>query len=445
MIGLAGGLQRFGVGPRPGDLDAFTDIRVAVREEVETPEVALLSSPDLPDTGTALADFAAYRQMQAQGGPNPGDTPPPQRIYTAEIVARIARWHDARVGFAERLTAFWVNHFAIAAGSGLVERMLVGAFEREAIRPHVFGRFRDMLGAVTKHPAMLTYLNNAESVGPNSPAGRRSGTGLNENHARELMELHTIGVDAGYTQDDVIAVANILTGWTFVGRVRQGTADAPLGSFLFARQAHEPGAQTVLGTLYPDDGEAQGEALLDFLAAHPATARHVAFKLARHFVADDPPEALVDRLASTFEDTGGDLRAVSLALVDADEAMIDANKIKPPQLFLWSAIRALDFTPEPRLVLGVLQTLGQPMWNPPSPEGFSDESATWLAPHAITSRLDLAEQVAPAAAARYSPAEYVDLILGPDVSDDTRTEILQAESRSQAIALLLMSPEFQRT
>lgn len=444
MIGLAGGFQRFGLGPRPGDLDAFADIREAVHAELATPDVALLSSPDLPDTAAALIEFAAYRQMQAQGQ-QPETTPPPQRIFTAEIAARIGRCREAPLGFAERLTAFWANHFAIAVGSGQVERTLAGAFEREAIRPFVFGRFRDMLGAVTKHAAMLTYLDNAESVGPNSPIGRRSGTGLNENHARELMELHTIGVDAGYTQADVTAVANILTGWTFVGRLRQQAADAQPGSFLFAGQAHEPGAQTVLGAAYPDGGVEQGEALLDYLAAHPATARHVAFKLARHFVADDPPEALVDRLAATFDETGGDLRAVARALVDADEALIDANKLKPPQLFVWSALRALEFTPETRVVLGILQTLGQPMWNPPSPEGFSDESATWLAPDAITGRLDLAQQVAASAATRYSPADYVDLILGPDVSDDTRTEILRAESRSQAIALLLMSPEFQRT
>ncbi len=448
MIGLAGGFQRFGLGPRPGDLAAYTDIRDAVRDEADAPDVALLAGPDLLDAGGAFLELIQYRQMlqggqQAAAPParNP-DTPAPQAIFLGEIAARLTRYQDVRLGFAERLVAFWTNHFAVAAGAGIIERSLVGCFEREAIRPFVFGNFRDMLGAVTKHPAMLTYLNNADSVGPNSLAGRRNGTGLNENHARELMELHTIGVDAGYTQADVIAMANILTGWSYVGR--PGQADL-VGAFVFRDVAHEPGAQVIMGTTYPAGGQDQGEAVLDMLAEHPATARHIAFKLVRHFVADDPPAALVDTLAEVFTRSGGDLKAVALAMVDSEEANANATKLKPPQLFVWSAIRAIAYAPEPRVVVGILQTLGEPMWDPPSPEGFSDESATWLAPDAITNRIDLAELVGQGANPRYQPSELIDLVLGPDVSDDTRTEILQAESRNQAIALLLMCPEFQRT
>ena len=306
---------------------------------------------------------------------------------------------------------------------------------------NVLGNFRDMLGAVTKHPAMLSYLDNAQSVGPNSSVGLRRRVGLNENHARELLELHTIGVDGGYDQADVTALARIMTGWTFA---RNSNQRVPIGSFLFAGAGHEPGVQTVLGVHYPAGGVQQGEAVLDMLTVHPETGRHIAFKLVRHFVADDPPEDLVAELATTFVDSGGDLKAVALALIGSDTAFAEATKIKTPQEFLWSSLRALELDIGPQLVLRGLRTLGQPMWDPPSPEGFSDESATWLAPDAMTDRLDIAEILVERANIGYLPGELVDLILGPAVSSESRQAVLSAASRTQAVALLLMTPEFQR-
>jgi uncharacterized protein (DUF1800 family) len=466
MIGLAGAYNRFGLGPRPGDLAANADIRAALRAELEIDGIAMLSGPGLLDAGAALIAYAQDQQQRRQAlagqaaapamEPAPGaaamapaDAPPArnatmaaqQSIYLDEIGARLRQFRAVEVGFVERLVAFWTNHFAIEAGAGGFERTLVGAFEREAIRPYVLGRFRDMLGAATKHPAMLSYLDNAQSVGPNSRNGLQAGRGLNENHARELLELHTVGVDAGYTQADVTAMARILTGWAFVGR---GGQAQQVGSFVFRTGSHEPGVHTVMGVAFAEEGIAQGEAALHMLADQPATASHIAFKLARHFVADEPAPSLVDTLADAFVRTAGDLKAVALALIESDEAFVDATKIKPPQLFAWSSLRALDLEAQPRQLTPVLQTLGQPMWDPPSPEGFSDESATWLAPDAMTTRLDAAELLAERANLDRSPSELIELILGADVSADTRGAILAAETRTQAVSIMLMSPEFQR-
>ena len=240
-----------------------------------------------------------------------------QKTFRAEALARFQHATLAEVGFVERLVAFWSNHFCISANKGEPARIWAGAFEREAIRPHVLGRFADMLRAVEQHPAMLFFLDNQQSLGPNSRAGINRKRGLNENLAREIMELHTLGVGGGYTQADVTSLARIITGWTFAGP--QGLM-APPGSFAFNANAHEPGAQTLLGKTYEDNGLAQGEAALNDLARHPSTAKFIATKLARHFVADDPPLRLVERLADTFRKTDGDLAAVSRALVDADEA-----------------------------------------------------------------------------------------------------------------------------
>ena len=199
----------------------------------------------------------------------------------------------ADCGFAERLVVFWSNHFCISANKGGLARMWAGSFEREAIRPHVFGRFADMLKAVEQHPAMLFFLDNQQSLGPDSRAGQNRKRGLNENLAREIMELHTLGVGGGYTQDDVTSLARIITGWTFAGR--QGQLGAP-GTFVFNANAHQPGPQRLLGKIYEDNGLAQGEAALADIARHPSTAKFIATKFARHFVADDPPPALVARL-----------------------------------------------------------------------------------------------------------------------------------------------------
>lgn len=448
MISSAAAFHRFGLGPRPGDLDRG-DVQSALEREIADRQAPLLADTDLPSAGEALQAMITLRQAQAAAanGNNmllvvaPEDRVTADSIYRNEAAARIALVLAAETGFVERLVAFWTNHFAIEASAGMNERALVGAFEREAIRPHVLGSFRDLLGAATKHPAMLSYLDNAQSVGPNSANGRETGRGLNENHARELLELHTIGVDAGYTQNDVTALARVLTGWGFVARTGGGP---PIGSFLFRPAAHEPGPHTVMGVSYPQSGVEQGDAVLDMLAAHPATAVHVATKLVRHFVADDPPAELVARIAATFESTAGDLQAVAFALIRDDASYEGEKRLKPPQEFLWSGLRALGVTPAPRQAIAILNALGQPLFNPPSPEGFSDEEATWLAPDALTTRLDVSEQLAQSASPALRPGDLAEAILGDQLASESLVALLAAESEVQALSMLLMLPEFQR-
>ncbi len=259
-------------------------------------------------------------------------------LFQAETLARVDAAVKARTGFAERLVLFWSNHFCVSARKAGLLRVLAGPYEREVIRPHVFGRFADMLLAAAKHPAMLVYLDNEQSIGPNSKQGQRTQKGLNENLAREIIELHTLGVDGGYSQEDVTSFARILTGWRFARRDNEFTGE---GRFFFNPNQHEPGDHKVLNKVYRQNGIAQGEEALLALATHPSTARHIAKKLAVHFVSDTPDPALVKRLETTFRDTGGDLGAVSRALIEAPEAWTeDAAKLRTPYEFLIASIRA---------------------------------------------------------------------------------------------------------
>ncbi len=461
-------LQRFGLGARPGDLNAIaSDPRGAVLAEI-SPDTVLISAPGLYTTTAALEAYAAVRAarkearkteaadatmdadpaMMEESVPGKGkgkkkraDAAPQNNPLGAELAARFTAAASAQIGFAERWAMFWSNHFAVEAGAGGPIRWMAGAYDREAIRPHVFGSFHELLLAATKHPAMLRYLNNATSIGPDSKAGLKRGKGLNENHARELLELHTIGVDAGYTQADVTAFANILTGWTF----GMGKGKGGYGEFTFNQAAHEPGPQTVLGTAYDQRGVKQGEAVLTMLAAHPATARHIATKLARAFVADTPSPDLIDRLAAVFTDTKGDLAQLARALVTDDLAWSEPmEKIRLPQEYILAAVRALDIAPKPGPISKALNALGQPLFDPPSPQGFADDAATWLAPDALVNRLEVAQTLASMADASADARSIADAVLGPHQSDATRQAVARAEGPVQGLALMLMSPEFQR-
>ncbi|MCS3446287.1 MULTISPECIES: DUF1800 domain-containing protein [Bradyrhizobium] len=366
-----------------------------------------------------------------------------QKTFRAEALARLQRGVVADCGFVERLVVFWSNHFCISANKGALARMWAGAFEREAIRPHVLGRFGDMLKAVEQHPAMLFFLDNQQSLGPESRAGINRNRGLNENLAREIMELHTLGVGGGYTQDDVTALARVITGWTFAGR--RGQLGTP-GSFVFNANAHQPGPQQVLGKTYAQAGVAQGEAVLSDIARHPSTAKFIATKFARHFVADDPPPALVARLKDTFTKTDGDLGALATTLVQSNEAwQAPLTKMRSPYEFLVASGRLLARNPEdPGRYLNGLNVLGQPLWSPAGPNGFPDTAAAWAAPEGVKLRLDISAQVASQLADRFDPRDLLELIAADAASPETRRTIERAESRQQALALLLMSPEFQR-
>lgn len=387
--------------------------------------------------------------MQPNAAALPAAKPAPQplnviqKTFRAEALVRLQRAMMVDCGFTERLVVFWSNHFCISASKGELARMWAGAFEREAIRPHVLGRFADMLKAVEQHPAMLFFLDNQQSLGPDSRAGQNRKRGLNENLAREIMELHTLGVGGGYTQQDVTSLARIITGWTFAGR--QGQLGAP-GSFAFNANAHQPGPQQLLGKTYEATGLAQGEAALADIARHPSTANFIATKFVRHFVADDPPQALVARLRDVFIKTDGNLKALATALVDSDEAWkAPLTKMRSPYDFLVASGRLLARVPEdPGFYLNSLNLLGQPLWTPAGPNGFPDTAAAWAAPEGIKLRLDIASQMGARLGPNIDPLDLLEFAAADAASTETRRTIERAESRQQALALLLMSPELQR-
>ena len=487
-------LNRFGLGARGGAASDFSsaasDPRGFVKSELFRPNAALLDVPGLQPTPVlAQTAFDYQRDVKAQreadkknaqamasassapeqkpetaseakpaqpmqGAVMTPDPMPParkdppqlniiQKTYRAEALARLQRATMAESGFVERLVGFWSNHFCISAGKGELGRMWAGSYEREAIRPHVLGRFADMLRAVEQHPAKLFFLDNQQSLGPNSRAGQNRKKGLNENLAREIMELNTLGVGGGYTQEDVTSLARIITGWTFAGR--EGRLGAP-GSFAFNANAHEPGPQRLLGKTYDDTGVAQGEAALADIAHHPSTAKFIATKFVRHFVADDPPPALVAKLEGVFRKSDGDLKAVTVALLDSDEAWrAPMTKLRTPYDFVVASGRLLGRNPEdPQRYLNSLNVLGQPLWTPQGPNGFADTNAAWAAPENMKLRLDIAALIATRVGENFDPRALLDVLAGEAASTETRQTVERAESRQQAMALLLMAPEFQR-
>ena len=316
---------------------------------------------------------------------------------------------------------------------------MAGAYEREAIRPHVLGRFVDMLTVVESHPAMLFYLDNLESMGPNSVAGINRDKSLNENLAREILELHTLGVRTGYSQDDVTHFAKVLTGWTWIGLGEPNHG----GEFVFVKRLHEPGEQTVIGKTYPDAGVDQGRAMLADLARHPATAGHIAYKFARHFVADNPSPSLVDKLAKSFTDTDGNLKELAKTLITAEEAWTpERTKLKRPSEWIISALRLTGAQWVVGRVMSGQALLGERLWRPLAPNGFADDESTWI--DGLSQRVDIASEFAGRVADRLDPVALVETGLGPLASAETRNTVARAESRAQALALLLMAPEFLR-
>jgi uncharacterized protein (DUF1800 family) len=457
-------LHRFGMGPRPGSIAAIeADPRGALIAELERPPAGLIAASALPSSAIAfrtVADANAKRQAQLivakraqekaqrmamapstseavlKEGAEVAD--PGRQFYLDEAKIRIEAALDAEIGLTERLVWFWSNHFCISADK---IQSMSGAYEREAIRPHVLGRFADMLLAVEGHPAMLFYLDNWVSMGPNSIAGINRSRGLDENLARETLELHTLGVRSGYTQDDVIAFANVLTGWTLVP---PGDNPEHGGEFIFNPRLHEPGAQKVLGKSYEDETVEQGRAVLRDLAGHPATATHVASKLARHFIADTPPPALVERMTKVFVDTEGDLKEVAKAMVLSDEAWTQpVSKLKRPSEWVVGMVRAAGSTKtNAKRFTDGQALLGEPLWRPPSPKGFPDDEASWI--DGVGRRLDIANNFAERVSERADPQDVVENVLGSCVSSEVMQAVGRAESRQQALALLFMSPEFQR-
>ncbi|HKR41045.1 MAG TPA: DUF1800 domain-containing protein [Paraburkholderia sp.] len=376
-------------------------------------------------------------------------------IYRSAVNARLTSALQTDTPFVERLVHFWSNHFAVSVDKALIAG-IAGAFEMEAIRPHVLGNFADMLVAVEQHPAMQLFLDQARSVGPDSRAALRADQrdpahkrGLNENLAREIMELHTLGVRTGYTQDDVTEFARALTGWSVAGVRGPQPGNAAPGSFVFRPALHEPGTRTVMGKRYDQPGEQQALAILNDLAHASATSRHIAFQLARHFVADNPPPALTERLALAFEQSGGDLPTVYRALVEAPQAWAPVDtKFKTPWEWTVSSMRGLGWR-EPGdageiNAAPLLTQLGQPVWRPGSPAGYDDIAASWAAPDALVRRVEVAQRFSARVGDRLDPRTLGNTLMGATLSAPTASAVAHAESASTAIALLLVSPDFLR-
>ncbi len=487
-------LNRFGLGARP-DEAVPADPRQWLRGQFERfdPKPAVLAG--VPGSGAMAAEFRDYliqsKLARMDGGVFRAASPPvmassamsptamaepkednpalaglPKELrqgirkmyrdsYGALARARLAAALVTPAPFAERLVHFWANHFAVSADK-LQTIGTAGTLEFEAIRPHVAGTFGDLLLAVETHPAMLLYLDQAQSIGPESFIGQRAAlrrnpnakkVGLNENLAREILELHTLGVDGGYAQGDVQELARGLTGWSVGGFVKAPIGrEAPDGAFVFQDSWHQPGERVLLGQRYRSGGVEQGRAMLAALAVHPATARHLATKLARHFVADVPPPALVDRLARVHVETGGDLRALYRTLIDAPEAWATPQpKFKSPWDWTVSMLRGVGSRDVPDLnVINVLNELGQPIWRPGSPAGWDDSAAAWAAPDALLRRVEVARRVAAKVGDRADPRRLAPLLLPGVLGAGTTQAIARAGSPQDGLALLFVAPEFLR-
>ncbi len=476
-MGAAIAATRFGLGARPGEIaltagDPQGFLRSQIRREGADPPPGTVAT-----SAQRLNEFREYRRdkreakVEKAADPRSGEAATMPTRDPVKVVGRMLRQDVAadfsprfelaattEAAFRERWALFWANHFTVSA-SKAITATVVGPFEDEAIRPHVFGRFEDLLAAAETHPAMLTYLDQIQSVGPDSPAaqflkmggGRGGGArsepakqrtvGLNENLAREILELHTVGVGAGYTQADVTEFARAMTGLS-IG----GPRDEGYGAAVFRAQAHEPGERTVMGVRYAPGGRRQASAILADLAARPQTARFICGKIARHFVADDPPAALVARLDAAWTSSRGDLARVAEALIAAPEAWDPRpGKFKTPYEFIVSSHRAAATSPMAfERLAPILTGLGQKPFSPPSPKGWPEDASSWAAPDAIVKRMQFAQGFSGAALGDRDPRALAADVLGERLSPETAKAIARAESRPEGFALLLMSPEFQR-
>ena len=450
--------NRFGLGAKPGDLSTIGGDARGWLEVQLRGGAPLLAAPGLKSTAEILrevdevnqarrAQRAATAQEQVAAATKIGQVLRP--IYLSEIQARLLNAVSTQRPFVERLVYFWSNHFAVSVDKTAVTGV-AGSLEREAIRPHVLGNFSQLLLAVEQHPAMLLYLDNQRSVGPDSLLATRAArhdrtVGLNENLAREILELHTLGVDGGYTQSDVTSFAKVLTGWSLGGGPGNRAQGNP-GEFFYRSEVHEPGAQTVFRRRYEQSDIEQGQAVLHDLAVAPQTARHIATKLARHFIADDPPPRAVTQIAQAFEKSGGDLPATYKAVIACQEVWATPlSKFKTPQDYVLSMYRGLEIPVEERRdAVGAFNTLGQRQFSPGSPAGYPDRSADWDGASALMKRIEFADSIAQKVGASPAVAELGPQLLGATYSEETRISISRAANAAQALTLLLTSPEFLR-
>jgi uncharacterized protein (DUF1800 family) len=485
-------LGRLGFGARPGDvariratgLEKYIDQQLepskiedrAVEERLKEFQTLGMDSSEL--AGKFYTPPNQRNRQQNQNGQNPPMAPPEAQQMRTQAnlpMIELSQQKLLRAIYSERqlqevLVDFWFNHFNVFQGKGQFARFYLTEYEREAIRPHVLGNFRDMLEATAKSPAMLWYLDNWMSAAPETsaqsmqPQRRRPGRGrgqpqmpqqqpqrpprgLNENYGRELLELHTLGVDGGYTQKDVIEVARAFTGWT-IDRPRAGGGD-----FIYNDRIHDNGEKTVLGhKLPPGGGERDGERVLDIVAAHPSTAKHIARKLATRFISDAPPQSVIDRAAKVFRDTNGDLKKVTRAILTSPEFMA-ANargaKVKTPFEFVVSAIRATGAEVRNAAPLvQQLRTLGMPLYGAQPPTGYDDKAVSWVNSGALINRMNFAVALVsnrlPGTRLTIEAIEASRILPEDALSANTRATVAQASDKPRQLALLLGSPEFQK-
>jgi uncharacterized protein (DUF1800 family) len=488
MIDKAAALHvanRLGFGPAAGDLVKLAAMGLEDWLERQVhPQLTQLPASvssvlrSLPSFGKNCATLYAEYAWRAQVTGDPKAIPKEQKKELKRRERQVLREaHTARLSRAvgspwqlhEALVDFWFNHFNVYEKKRQV-RLWVGAYEEEAIRPHILGRFNELLLATARHPAMLVYLDNARNVVPKpggepttnrlAPNAGKKAHGINENYAREVMELHTLGVDGGYTQADVISLAHILTGWTVGAGADDESAAAikgygkAMGAFRFAPRRHDPSQEKLLGRTFSGDGEREGEAALLMLASHPATANHISFQMAQYFVADQPAPSLVEAMAEAFRTTGGDLRAVTKTMATHREFLAPANrgkKLKTPYRYVVSAARASGMAPSAVQPLSAaLQDLGQPLYGCVSPDGYACTESAWLDPSALLRRLTFAMRLGAGEfrATDTATAEPIDPeplreMLEPALSHTTLAVLGQTPREKQAGAIL-GSPEFMR-
>jgi uncharacterized protein (DUF1800 family) len=457
--------NRFGLGLKPGSLTSADPRKVLLREmeRFEPRPAALAALPPRAELAAALRDIRMARaeERNAAAEPKTVEAKPERNEYRRAIQDHYADAVEVRLeiaaqsetGFAERLVHFWSNHFAVSVDKIAVVSF-AGNYEFEAIRPNIFGKFSDLLKATVHHPAMLLYLDQAQSIGPDSPIAQRvnarrdAGLGLNENLAREILELHTLGDRAAYTQADVTEFARAFTGITIAGLGRgaaQRLVQGADGDTVFVDAIHQPGGRKLLGRSYPQAGKAQALAILSDLATHAATARHIATKLARHFIADVPPSALVAQLEGDYLKTGGDLPSLYRVLIKAKESWQPQQaKFKSPWEWVVSSMRALNIAQLPGKTVPLFTQMGQPVWKPGAPKGFGDTASDWAGPAALMRRVEIAGRLASRAAGRIDARALAETILPGIVSKTTAEHIARAESPEQGLALLLVAPEFLR-
>ena len=463
-------LNGFGLGARAGERRHIDDPRGWLRAQLQGDAPTFQAPPDA--SSSAIADAVRAFRTVGQGTEDQRREARQHArralvaIMTAESRAALLQRVATDRPFVERLVAFWSNHLCVSAGAKILVAPLAGSYERDAIRPHVLGRFEDMLLASARDPAMLVYLDNFQSIGPRSRGaqlggrGRAPQRGLNENYARELLELHSLGVDGGYTQQDVQELAKILTGWTISGlgrgpqqvrplRGRRAMAAQPEPegriAFVFQELLHEPGSKAVLAAQYNEAGVEEGERAIRALARHPSTSRFLATKLVAHFVRDEPPPSAVDQIARVFRETDGDLRAVSAALIDLREAWADsARKFRTPQDWLVAVYRALNAREVSDAAMPLLRQLRQPIWSPQAPKGFGDTTQEWADPDSLLNRAELARTIARRLRAhRVDPRTLLDVI---EVTPGDPLRRLLADNTiapDERIALAFAGPAFQ--